>query len=66
MEVFGLLGMAIFVGGVVVGFQALARAQRGAEGMGLAAGALAILLGPWVLAIVAVAGLTAVGPLFLR
>ena len=64
MEVFGLLGMATCVGGVVVGFRALGRAQRGAEGMGLAAGALAILLGPWVLTIVAVMALGAVGPLF--
>jgi hypothetical protein len=34
--------------------------------MGLAVGALAILLGPWVLAIVAVMALAAVGPLFFR
>jgi heat shock protein HtpX len=64
MEVFGLFGMALFVGGVVLGFRALGRAQRGAEGMGLAAGALAILVGPWVLTIVAVAALAVVGPLF--
>jgi heat shock protein HtpX len=63
MQGFGLIGMALFIGGAVVGFQALGRAQRGAEGMGLAAAALAILVGPWVLAIVAVTALTAVGPL---
>jgi heat shock protein HtpX len=64
MEIFGLLGMALFVGGAVLGFKALGRAQRGAEGMGLAAGALAILVGPWVLTIVAVTALAVVGPLF--
>jgi heat shock protein HtpX len=66
MEIFGLFGMALFIGGIVLGFLALGRAQRGAEGKALAAGALAILVGPWVLAIVAVAALAAVGPLFLR
>jgi heat shock protein HtpX len=65
MELFGVLGMALFVGGAVLGFKALGRAQRGAEGMGLAACALAILVAPWVLTIVVVAALAAVGPLIL-
>lgn len=41
-----------WIGGVVLAIQAAGRASAGASGMGFAVSALALLVGPWVLAIV--------------
>ena len=41
-----------WIGGVVLAVQAAGRASGGAPGMGFAVGALGLLVGPWVLAIV--------------
>ena len=41
-----------WIGGVVLAIQAAGRASAGAPGMGFAVGALGLLVGPWVLAIV--------------
>jgi heat shock protein HtpX len=43
---------ATWIAGVVLGVQAAGRASNGAAGMGFAVGALALLVGPWVFAIV--------------
>jgi heat shock protein HtpX len=43
---------AAWVAGVVLGIQGAGRASSGASGMGFAVGALALLVGPWVLGIV--------------
>ncbi len=47
--------------GVVLALQASGRAQAGAPGKGFAVGALTLLVGPWVLAIIAVCVLIALG-----
>lgn len=47
------LGM---LGGVVLGFQGVGRASAGAGGMGYAVTGLALLLGPWALAVVGMLG----------
>jgi hypothetical protein len=41
-----------WVTGVILAIQAAGRASAGAAGMGLAVGALVLLVAPWVLAIV--------------
>jgi heat shock protein HtpX len=41
-----------WIAGVVLGLQGAGRASAGASGMGFAVGALALLVGPWVLGIV--------------
>jgi heat shock protein HtpX len=43
---------AAWIAGVVLGIQGAGRASGGASGMGFAVGALALLVAPWVLAIV--------------
>ena len=43
---------AAWIAGVVLGIQGAGRASAGASGMGFAVGALALLVAPWVLAIV--------------
>ncbi|HEY3105739.1 MAG TPA: M48 family metalloprotease [Gaiellaceae bacterium] len=43
-----------WIGGVVLAIQAAGRASAGASGMGFAVGALALLVGPWVLTIAGV------------
>jgi heat shock protein HtpX len=43
---------AAWIAGVVLGLQGAGRASAGASGMGFAVGALALLVGPWVLGIV--------------
>jgi heat shock protein HtpX len=43
-----------WMGGVILAIQAAGRASGGASGMGFAVSALALLVGPWVLAIVGV------------
>jgi heat shock protein HtpX len=43
---------AAWIAGVVLGVQGAGRASGGASGMGFAVGALALLVGPWVFAIV--------------
>jgi heat shock protein HtpX len=45
---------AAWIAGVVLGIQGAGRASAGAPGMGFAVGALALLVGPWVLGIVGV------------
>jgi heat shock protein HtpX len=44
---------AAWIAGVVLGIQGAGRASSGASGMGFAVGALALLVAPWVLGIVA-------------
>jgi heat shock protein HtpX len=51
----GLIGSAAFVGGIVFALQGIGRASNGASGMGLAVAGLVLLVGPWALAILAVA-----------
>jgi hypothetical protein len=43
---------AAWIAGVVLGIQGAGRASGGASGMGFAVGALALLVAPWILAIV--------------
>jgi heat shock protein HtpX len=43
---------AAWIAGVVLGIQGAGRASAGASGMGFAVGALALLVAPWILAIV--------------
>ncbi len=43
---------AAWIAGVVLALQAAGRASAGASGMGFAVGALALLVGPWILTIV--------------
>jgi hypothetical protein len=43
---------AAWIAGVVLALQAAGRASAGASGMGFAVGALALLVGPWIFAIV--------------
>ena len=43
---------AAWIAGVVLGIQGAGRASAGSSGMGFAVGALALLVAPWVLAIV--------------
>lgn len=43
---------AAWIAGVVLALQAVGRASAGASGMGFAVGALALLVGPWIFAIV--------------
>jgi heat shock protein HtpX len=50
----GLLGSAAVLGGIVLGFQGVGRASAGAGFMGYAVAGLTLLLGPWVLAMLAV------------
>lgn len=50
----GVVGSAAVLGGIVLGFQGVGRASAGAGFMGYAVAGLALLLGPWVLAILAV------------
>ena len=49
-----LLGSVVVMLGIVLGLQGVGRASAGASGMGFAAAALLLLVGPWVLAILAV------------
>lgn len=57
-----------WIGGVVLAIQAAGRASAGAPGMGFAVSALGLLVGPWVLAIIAffvffLLGSAGVGPI---
>jgi hypothetical protein len=45
---------AAWIAGVVLAIQGAGRASAGAPGMGFAVSALALLVGPWVLAVVGV------------
>lgn len=49
----GVVGSAAMLGGVVLGFQGIGRASAGAGFMGYAVAGLVLLLGPWVLAVLA-------------
>ncbi|MGH3034976.1 MAG: M48 family metalloprotease [Gaiellaceae bacterium] len=57
----GLVGSAAVLGGIVLGFQGVGRASAGAGFMGYAVVGLTLLLGPWVLAILAVIVFAALG-----
>ena len=54
-----LLGPGASMLGIVLGLQGVGRAAAGARGMGYAVTALVLLVGPWMLMIVALAVLTA-------
>jgi heat shock protein HtpX len=53
MMLVGVVGSAAVLGGIVLGFQGVGRASAGAGFMGYAVGGLVLLLGPWVLALLA-------------
>ena len=57
----GLLGSAAVLGGIVLGFQGVGRASAGAGFMGYAVAGLTLLLGPWVVAILALVVFTLLG-----